>query len=616
MTGLKFKRLLSVFLALCLLCALFPAGAQAASGKKLVALTFDDGPGPYTNRLLDALDSRGVKVTFFALGQQVRSYPEVVRRAYDAGHQIASHTYSHKSLTSLSTAALDREINNTIAALDDAIGCSNTYMIRPPYGNYNRTVLSRLGVPAIYWSVDPRDWAVKSASTVYSRVMNSVRDGSIVLLHDIHSHSVTAAIQIVDALTAQGYECVTVNELLRRRGITPQNGVIYYDAYPTGVQHDAPEKPELYAWLSHGAPMVHIAAEAGTEIYYTTDSAAPISTWTRYTGPFPARDGAVVKAFCAYDKNGGRSRTAAFTVSGLLSNAPELSVTDGVCTITPDGPNDIVYYTLDGKDPTTAGTVYTAPFAITPGTVVTACAVTGSYRPSVQTYLTYSAAGHVFRDVRPTDAYYTDIDAAYTAGLMDGVGHDRFLPDMATNRATFVTILYRLAGSPAVTDTPVYTDMSADTWYAAPVCWATANGIIDGFADGTFRGTAELTREQAAAILYRYARLTGADTSARAGAADFPDFDAVNGYAVDAVLWAAAKGYIQPPGGRLEPRGSISRAELARLSILAKDMSAQEKGVSRIERRLSLLERRLMPAEARFRTDRLPPVKPSGCRPR
>ena len=72
------------------------------------------------------ITGRGVKVTFFALGQQARAYPEVVRRAYDAGHQIASHTYSHKSLTSLSTAALDREINNTIAALDDAIGCSNT----------------------------------------------------------------------------------------------------------------------------------------------------------------------------------------------------------------------------------------------------------------------------------------------------------------------------------------------------------------------------------------------------------------------------------------------------------------------------------------------------------
>ena len=568
------KRLLSFLLILCIVCTLLPVGALAApSSGKLAALTFDDGPGRYTARLLDALDQRDAKVTFFVLGQQAKAYPEIVRRAYDAGHQIASHTYSHRSLTGLSAETLYREVSDTAAVLNAAIGCSNTYLIRPPYGNYNQTVLSRLGAPAVYWSVDPQDWNCSSASTVYSRVMNSVRDGSIILLHDIHSHSVTAAIDLVDALIAKGYELVTVNELCRRRGITMRSGSIYFDAYPNGTQLPAPAAPEISVRLTGGVPTVTITAEPGTAVYYSTDGTAPTGTSTRYTGPFSAAEGAEIRAFCAYDKNGGRSKTTSLTVEGLQTAPPVLSVEDGLCTVTADAPGDRLLYTLDGSAPQADSPEYREPIALTPGTTVTAAAFSAQYGMSESTWITYSDGGHVFRDVRMTDLHYTDIDAAYTAGMMDGVGGDRFMPDMATNRATIVTILYRLAGRPDVASTVMYSDVPENEWYADALCWATENGIIDGFADGTFRGKTPLTREQAAAILFRYANVQGADTSARACASDFADIDAVNGYALEPLLWATAKQYILPPSdGRLEPRGSISRAELARLVMRALEL--------------------------------------------
>ena len=570
------KRSILFLCIVCLICTCLPVTALASSnGNKLVALTFDDGPGRYTGKLLDALDKRDAKVTFFMLGQQVKSYPEIAKRAYNAGHQVASHTYSHRSLTKLSADALSREVNDTISVLNKAIGCTNSYLIRPPYGDYNKTVLSRLGAPAIYWSVDPQDWNCSSATTVYNRVMNNVRDGSIVLLHDIHAHSVTAAIDIIDALLSKGYELVTVNELCRRRGITLRAGEIYFSAYPSGTQLPAAAAPSISAKLEKGQPVVTITAEAGTSIYYTTDGSNPTGASSKYTKPIQVPNGTVVKACCAYNSNGGCSPASSLTVSGLRTSPPTLSIQNGLCTIQADGAGDTILYTLDGSTPQANAQKYEGPIAISKHTTVSAVAVSTQYGTSDCARITYSDGGHVFRDVRLTDVYYPDIDAAYTAKLMDGVGNDRFMPDMATNRATMITILYRLAGSPKTNAKIQYRDVPSGEWYVTPLRWSTENGIIDGFADGTFRGKTELTREQAAAILYRYATLVGADTSARANPKDFADIAAVNAYALDPLLWATARQYILPSSdGRLNPRGSISRAELARLVVQALDMRA------------------------------------------
>ena len=205
------KRIFSLLLALVMvlgLAALFPP-AQAKTGGKLVALTFDDGPGPYTSRLLDGLKERGVEVTFFMVGSSVSRYPELVKRMYQEGHQLANHSYDHPDFTGLSDSEIRSQISRTNALLDKAAGAGSTYMVRAPYGSTNSRVRSVVGAPLTYWSVDPQDWKDRNATTVKNRVVSNAHDGAIILLHDIHSTSVDGALAAIDVLLDEGYEFVT-----------------------------------------------------------------------------------------------------------------------------------------------------------------------------------------------------------------------------------------------------------------------------------------------------------------------------------------------------------------------------------------------------------------------
>jgi len=194
------------------------AEAPSLEGKKLVALTFDDGPSAaFTPRLLDMLEKEDVKATFFVLGCNVKAHPQVVLQIAEAGHQIGSHTMNHKNLTKLSAAELRREIDATATAIEALTGTRPTAM-RPPYGAYNDQVLERAGAAVILWSVEPEDWKYRNADTVYCNVVGAVSDGDIVLLHDIYGTSVAAAERIIQDLKAEGYAFVTVEELLRARG--------------------------------------------------------------------------------------------------------------------------------------------------------------------------------------------------------------------------------------------------------------------------------------------------------------------------------------------------------------------------------------------------------------
>lgn len=188
---------------------------------KCVALTFDDGPGRHTARLLDSLRASDTKVTFFVLGQSVTTRPAVVRRAAREGHVVASHGWDHKQFTRLGSKAQRSQLARTASALTRA-GVSKPTLFRPPYGSYNRTTRT-LGAPLILWSVDPRDWKDRSASTVTRRVLGQVRPGSVVLLHDIHGTTVDAVPGIVRQLKARGYTLLTVPELFG----TLQPGKVY-----------------------------------------------------------------------------------------------------------------------------------------------------------------------------------------------------------------------------------------------------------------------------------------------------------------------------------------------------------------------------------------------------
>jgi len=196
-------------------------------GKKLVALTFDDGPhGTLTPRLLDFLKEQGVHATFFVVGSSAALYPDIVRRAAAEGHQVGSHSYTHKDLTKVSAQTRGEEIERSAALLEELIGYRPTVM-RPPYGAQNAAVQNASDVPLILWSIDPRDWETRNADKTYTRVMANARDGDIVLMHDIHAQTIDAAMRVVPALKAEGYTFVTIDQLIAARGGAQAGDVIY-----------------------------------------------------------------------------------------------------------------------------------------------------------------------------------------------------------------------------------------------------------------------------------------------------------------------------------------------------------------------------------------------------
>ena len=183
---------------------------------KCVALTFDDGPGPYTSRLLGYLAAKDVHATFFMLGQQVQVYPKVAAAVAAGGHEIGVHTWDHRSLPELSNARIGTEISSTVSILRKATGVNPT-LLRPPYGATNSrvaTIAKQQGLAEVMWSVDTLDWKTRSTAKTIAAAKNDTRRGSIILVHDIHPTTVEAVPGIIDALQAKGYHFVTVTQLL------------------------------------------------------------------------------------------------------------------------------------------------------------------------------------------------------------------------------------------------------------------------------------------------------------------------------------------------------------------------------------------------------------------
>lgn len=189
-------------------------------GCKLVALTFDDGPkGKWTTKLLDGLDERGAKATFFVIGAQVADDPDKVRRMVTEGHEVGIHTYDHKgALTDLNRVDFDAQVGRTRALLTDILG-ERTFLVRPPYGSIDNSVRAWADAPLILWSVDTMDWAKMDVGQEVSCILDEVEDGDIILMHDIFPESVEAALQAVDALHERGFYFVTVSRLFEERGI-------------------------------------------------------------------------------------------------------------------------------------------------------------------------------------------------------------------------------------------------------------------------------------------------------------------------------------------------------------------------------------------------------------
>ena len=222
--------LLAVLAALCLSGGeALPAdgGAVIPAGEKYVALTFDDGPRRgTTDRLLDGLRQRDVAATFFLIGQQIEDNADLVTRMAEEGHQIGNHTWSHQRLDGAPAAVVEEEVGRTERALEALVG-GGPYWLRPPYGMVSPAAEEHITVPLVKWSVDPRDWESRDTGKVTQAILEYVKPGSIILLHDIYPTSVDAALKVVDTLAAEGYWFVTVEELLWLNGVTPEAGRIY-----------------------------------------------------------------------------------------------------------------------------------------------------------------------------------------------------------------------------------------------------------------------------------------------------------------------------------------------------------------------------------------------------
>lgn len=197
---------------------------------KFIALTFDDGPDiESTDRILDTLAEYDAKATFFMLSKNAEAYPEIAKRVADEGHEIANHSITHADLNAVNTDRIRQEMTESKTVIEQITG-ENPTLFRPPYGSKNGTVetIAQESDQAIaLWSIDTYDWQHRNASRTIEKVKNQVRPGSVILMHDIHKTTADAVPQIMEYLAAEGYEFITMSELLpyiEGEGIGPYFG--------------------------------------------------------------------------------------------------------------------------------------------------------------------------------------------------------------------------------------------------------------------------------------------------------------------------------------------------------------------------------------------------------
>ncbi len=207
-------------------------GAALDPSTPMVALTFDDGPySPVTLRITDLLQKYKAHATFFIVGNRAEEYSDAIRAEVDTGCELANHTWDHEhNLTKVGADTIKQEVqqcNEKLAALTGI----TPKLLRPVGGAHNETVDASVGMPMIIWSVDTQDWKSRDASSVISRCMSSVKDGSIVLMHDLYPSTAEACETIIPQLVEQGYKLVTVSEMAAARGYTLEPGQAYNSFY-------------------------------------------------------------------------------------------------------------------------------------------------------------------------------------------------------------------------------------------------------------------------------------------------------------------------------------------------------------------------------------------------
>lgn len=190
------------------------SSGEAAAGEKLLALTFDDGPHTeYTKKLLDGLKKRGIKASFFLVGENIPGNEELVNQMEEDGHLVGTHCFSHEDLTKVSIEKACRDILKTNDMIEQITGKRPEY-IRPPYGIWNQTLEDCVEMTPVFWDIDTLDWKSQNSGKILRHIEKNAGKHQVILLHDVFGTSVEAALAAIDTLTSQGYTFVTVDELL------------------------------------------------------------------------------------------------------------------------------------------------------------------------------------------------------------------------------------------------------------------------------------------------------------------------------------------------------------------------------------------------------------------
>ena len=194
--------------------------------KKMIALTFDDGPNYNTSKIIDVLNKYDIKATFFVLGSRAINNKDILKKMVDSGMEIGNHTYNHLLLTKYDEDMIRSEIEDTSEVIYNATK-KRPKLLRPSYGSVNNKIKKVANMPIIIWDIDTLDWKYHNSKRITSRVVNKVRDGDIILMHDIYSASLNALSNIIPILQDNGYEFVTIDELFYYKGISLENGKVY-----------------------------------------------------------------------------------------------------------------------------------------------------------------------------------------------------------------------------------------------------------------------------------------------------------------------------------------------------------------------------------------------------
>ena len=202
------------------------ASTLSSAEKKYLALTFDDGPSEFTDRLLDCLEKNHAKATFFLVGKEIPNFPDAVERMETLGCEIGNHTYAHTDLTTLTQEEISSSIGETDQLILELVGHGGT-LVRPPYGASNPLVEETIATPLILWSVDTEDWDTRDQKKTQKAILDGAYDGAIILMHDLFESTVAACEKAIPRLIRQGYELVTVHELAAAHGMSIHSGILY-----------------------------------------------------------------------------------------------------------------------------------------------------------------------------------------------------------------------------------------------------------------------------------------------------------------------------------------------------------------------------------------------------